>query len=70
MCDNYQKDIPENIKHDSHVINPTLFLHGILVTTDERLKRRVLVWADEKEINFSVMSPEEANVFLSNERCE
>jgi hypothetical protein len=63
-CDNHC-DLPPNLQDDQHVIEPTLFLHGILVTTDDKLRRRVAEWAETKKLRLEVMSPKEAVDHLS-----
>jgi len=60
LCGSQLGDLPSNLKHDKHVIEPALFLSGILVTTDGKLKRRLRDWANEKQIKLRVASPEEA----------
>ena len=64
FCDSHQKKLPLNIQHDSHVIEPTMFLSAILVTTDEKLKRRVMGWANKENHRISVKSPKEAMDFI------
>jgi hypothetical protein len=63
-CESYQKNLPLSIQHDSHVINPTLFLSGILVTTDEELKEKLRMWAKENGFQVDVKSPKEAIEYL------
>jgi len=58
--ESHLKDLPSNLQHDKHVIEPALFLSGILVTTDDKLKRRLIDWAGKKRIRLNVTSPEEA----------
>jgi hypothetical protein len=60
LCGNQLEDLPSNLQHDKHVIEPALFLSGILVTTDGKLKRRLRDWTNEKQIKLKVASPEEA----------
>jgi hypothetical protein len=64
MCDSHQKKIPLNIQHDAHVIEPALFLSAILVTTDKKLKARVLQWSEIEHHRISVKSPKEAMDFI------
>lgn len=63
LSDNHLKDLPTNLQHDRHVIEPTIFLQGILVTTDDKLRRRVTEWAKKKGISLNIKSPEEALTF-------
>lgn len=58
--DNHLNDLPNNVLHDRHVIEPAFFLSGVLVTTDERLKERLNNWATEVHRNLRVMSPVDA----------
>ena len=58
-------DLPSNLLHDRHIIEPTLFLSGILVTTDEKLKERLIAWAKGKKVELHVMSPKDAILHLS-----
>lgn len=58
--DSHLKDLPSNLRHDKHVIEPALFLSGTLVTTDDKLKRRLTDWAEKKRVRLNVTSPEEA----------
>ncbi len=54
-----------NIEHDRHVAEPTLFLQGILVTTDDRLKERLKEWSAQKRHDLKMMSPAEAVEYLT-----
>jgi len=60
LCGSQLEDLPQKLQHDKHVIEPALFLSGILVTTDDKLKRRLRNRANEKQIKLSVASPEDA----------
>jgi len=60
LSENHLKDLPSNIQHDRHVIEPALFLSGTLVTTDDKLKKRLTKWAEKKRYEINVVSPEEA----------
>jgi len=62
FCDSQLKDLPSNLEHDRHVIEPTIFLSGILITTDEKLK--LTKWAEDRGFELSIMSPSEALVVL------
>lgn len=62
---NSLNDLPSSILHDRHVIEPTFFLSGILVTTDERLKETLLLWAKSKKTEINIMSPKDALLYLS-----
>jgi hypothetical protein len=53
-------DLPQNVLHDRHVVEPALFLSGILVTTDEKLKERLEKWAEENHHQLRVMTPNDA----------
>jgi hypothetical protein len=56
-CDNHLKDLPLNLLHDRHVIEPAIFLKGVLVTTDEKLRDRLTKWAEKKGYSITVTSP-------------
>lgn len=56
-CSNTLKDLPTNLEHDRHVIEPTMFLRGVLVTTDKKLKSRLPKWAEKKGYSITVKSP-------------
>jgi len=56
-CDNHLQKLPSNILHDRHVIEPTIFLKGVLVTTDEKLRDRVTKWAEKNRLNVTLASP-------------
>jgi hypothetical protein len=58
-CDSHLKDIPSNIEHDRHVIEPAIYLKGILVTTDEKLRERLPKWAENKGYKIVIKSPED-----------
>jgi len=58
--ESHLKDLPSNLQHDKHVIEPALFLSGTLVTTDDKLKKRLTKWAEKKKLEIRVASPEEA----------
>lgn len=64
LCNNHLKDLPSNLQHDSHVIEPTVFLSGILVTTDNKLKRRLTEWVHKKGLKVDIKSPKEALTFI------
>ena len=68
FCDNEKRDIPKNIQHDKHVINPTLFLSGILVTTDIKLVKRLSKWIEKQKLKLQIMSPKEAVKYLEEYR--
>lgn len=63
LSDNHLKDLPTNLQHDRHVIEPTVFLAGILVTTDAKLRRRLTEWTKKKGSSLNIKSPEEALTF-------
>lgn len=63
-CSNHIEDLPSNIEHDRHVTDPTLFLSGILVTTDDKLKERLKEWSRKKKFNLNIMSPVDAVAHL------
>lgn len=63
-CSNHIEDLPSNIEHDRHVAEPTLFLSGILVTTDDKLKKRLKEWGRKKKFDLSIMSPTDAIALL------
>lgn len=56
--------LPTNLEHDRHVIEPTVFLSGILVTTDDKLKNRLEEWNKKKNFDINIMSPAEAIALL------
>ena len=65
FCNNHLKDLPSNLQHDRHIIEPTIFLSGTLVTTDDKLKKRLTQWAEKKRLKLDVTSPEEAVAFVT-----
>lgn len=65
FCESHQTSLPANVRHDSHVVDPALFLSAILVTTDEKLKKRLLEWAEKEKHEISIKSPKEAVTYLS-----
>lgn len=64
-CTNHLNDLPPNLEHDRHVIEPALFLQGTLVTTDQKLKERLDAWIREKQLTLNIRSPRDAIAFLS-----
>jgi hypothetical protein len=56
-CDNHLKDLPLNLLDDQHVIELAIFLNGVLVTTDEKLKDRLTKWAEKKGYSLTITSP-------------
>ena len=56
-CGSSLKKVPSNLEHDRHVIEPTVFLSGILVTMDEKLKQKLREWS-----KLETTSPTEALV--------
>jgi hypothetical protein len=57
--------LPRNLEHDRHVIEPALFLHGTLVTTDQKLKERLDEWAKGKQLTLDIKLPRDTIAFLS-----
>jgi hypothetical protein len=49
--------------HDRHVIEPAVFLKGVLVTTDDKLKEKMRVWLEEHS-SLQILSPKEAFDYL------
>ncbi|MCJ7770354.1 hypothetical protein MUP37_02130 [Candidatus Bathyarchaeota archaeon] len=65
VCDNHLNDLPTNLDHDRHVIEPAHFLNGTLVTRDQNLKERWNAWNQSKQYNLDIKSPKDAIAFLS-----
>ena len=66
LSNSHLENLPTNLLDDSHVIEPTVFLSGILVTTDDKLKRRLTEWAEKKRLKLTIKSPKEALGFITN----
>jgi len=65
QCSNHINNLPSDLEHDRHVIEPAFFLKGTLVTTDRKLKKRWNAWTDSNQFGLDIKSPEEAIVLLS-----
>jgi hypothetical protein len=63
-CESHLKELPSKVEHDRHVIEPTLFLKATLVTTDEKLEKRLNEWGEKNSQDLHITSPEGAVVFL------
>jgi len=59
-CTSCLNNLSSNILHDRHVIEPAVFLSGVLVTTDEKLIERVTAWAKTVNRELRIMSPQQA----------
>jgi hypothetical protein len=57
FSESHLNDMPSNLAHDRHVIEPAIFLSGILVTADEKMKERVLDWAQKNSQRLTVELP-------------
>lgn len=56
-------DLPNNVIHDRHVIEPAFFLNGVLVTTDDKLMEKMKTWLD-KHSSLQILSPKDAYDYL------
>lgn len=65
LCDNHLNNLPSNLEHDRHVIEPALFLKGTLVTTDGKLKEKWNAWTESNRYRLDIKPPKEALDFLS-----
>ena len=64
-CDNQLNDLPDNVLHDRHIIEPAVFLSGILVTTDDKLKEKMKPWL-KNHSSFLILSPSDALDYLAS----
>jgi hypothetical protein len=62
--ENHLNDLPRNLFHDRHVIEPAYFLEGTLVTTDGKLEDRWNEWTMHDQFPLDIQPPPEAVKFL------
>jgi hypothetical protein len=66
FCESNLKNLPASIEHDHHVIEPALFLSGILVTTDNKLREKLTQWCEKQGYQIEIKSPRNAIEYLDS----
>jgi hypothetical protein len=64
FSDNHLNTLPPSLHHDRHVIEPALFLHATLVTTDGKLEEKWKAWPQSKQYELGIKSPKDAIAIL------
>lgn len=64
FSESHLNDVPSDLLDDRHVIEPAIFLSGILVTTDEKMKKRVREWAEKNSHCLTVELPTGALAYV------